>query len=486
MLRWLPHLLAVFGFAALCLWLSMRPSVSIGLRVPEAGPGGGESGKRAPGELNGALTNADGAPAQLPGTWPCFRGPNRDGISTQPESLARSWPAGGPKQLWTIDVGEGYAGAVVQAGRVYMLDYDREKQADALRCMSLADGKDIWRYSYPVVIKRQHGMSRTVPAVTPKYLVSLGPKCQVVCLNPETGALLWWKDLVREFGTTVPPWYAGQNPLIEDARPQAKDEEKVAIIAPGGPEALMVALECATGKVLWKTPNPRGWQMTHVSIVPMTLGGRRSYVYCGSGGVAGIAADTGEILWDTDLWTVKIATISSPVPIEDGRLFFADGYGSGSMMLRLKPVEQAVQPAGAKFTPEVLYRLKPGVFGVTQHAPVLYQNHIYGVRPLPDEKGELVCLDLDGKVCWVADKAKYSFGLGPMMIASGLIYVMDNTGRLVMAEASADSFKPLGDARVLKGNESWGPMALAGTRLIVRDLTKMTCLDVGAVAEEQK
>ena len=28
-----------------------------------------------------------------------------------------------------------------------------ENQADALRCLSLADGKEIWRYSYPVKVK---------------------------------------------------------------------------------------------------------------------------------------------------------------------------------------------------------------------------------------------------------------------------------------------------------------------------------------------
>jgi hypothetical protein len=37
----------------------------------------------------------------------------------------------------------------------------------------------------------------------------------------------------------------------------------------------------------------------------------------------------------------------------------------------------------------------------------------------------------------------------------------------------------LAEAQVLKGRESWAPLALAGGRLIVRDLTRMACLEVG-------
>jgi len=135
-------------------------------------------------ELRGEFVQLDGVPADLPGAWPRFRGANLDAISSDVNvTLARAWPASGPKVLWSIDVGEGYAGAAVLAGRVYVLDYDREKQADVIRCLSLADGKEIWRYSYLVKVKRNHGMSRTVPAVTDKYIVTMGPKCHVTCLD---------------------------------------------------------------------------------------------------------------------------------------------------------------------------------------------------------------------------------------------------------------------------------------------------------------
>ena len=75
--------------------------------------------------------------------------------------------------------------------------------------------KRIWAYRYPNEVKRNHGMSRTVPAVIDKYVVSLGPKCHVLCLDPADGRRRWMLDLVRQYGARVPEWYAGQCPLVE-------------------------------------------------------------------------------------------------------------------------------------------------------------------------------------------------------------------------------------------------------------------------------
>ena len=58
--------------------------------------------------------------------------------------------------------------------------------------------------------------------------------------------------------------------------------------------------------------------------------------------------------------------------------------------------------------------------------------------------------------------------------------MMNDNGLLTMAETSTTGYKQLAQAKVLEGPDSWGPMALAGGRLIIRDLNKMICLDVAA------
>ena len=48
--------------------------------------------------------------------------------------------------------------------------------------------------------------------------MALGPKCHVTCLDAQIGERIWAKDLVSDFGTVIPPWYAGQCPLIDGDR----------------------------------------------------------------------------------------------------------------------------------------------------------------------------------------------------------------------------------------------------------------------------
>jgi outer membrane protein assembly factor BamB len=332
-----------------------------------------------------------------------------------------------------------------------------------LRCLSLTDGRTIWERRYPVDVKRNHGMSRTVPAVTDDWVVTIGPKCHVSCVDANRGVFRWGIDLVAEYGAKVPPWYAGQCPLVERDR---------VILAPGG-DALMIAVELATGRVIWKSPNPRKWDMTHSSIVATTFAGRKMYVYCATGGVAGISAEDGAILWDTTAWKVPIATIAAPVTVGEGKLFFSGGYGAGSMLLTL-------HDSGGRITPDVTWKLPPETFGAEQHTPIFYDGFLYGVIP----GGQLVCLDIaTGKQRWNSGNTR--FGLGAFMINDGNLYLLNDSGTLTIASASPDEFRPLGQWRVIENaHESWGPMALAGGKLLVRDLRRLVCLDLKESAHD--
>ena len=147
--------------------------------------------------------------------------------------------------------------------------------------------------------------------------MSIGPRCHVLCVETETGAFRWGLDLVADYGAHVPLWYTGQCPLLDDG---------IAVLAPGG-KALMMGVECETGKVLWQTPNEDGWKMSHSSIMPMTLLGKRTYVYCAIEGIVGVSAEKGEmgkILWKTAAWNHPV-TAPSPVPAGDSREPLHDG-----------------------------------------------------------------------------------------------------------------------------------------------------------------
>ena len=255
-------------------------------------------------------------------------GSDFDNINKDITPLAESWDSAGPPVIWQHKLGEGYAAPAVLNGRVFILDYDEKIKADMLRCYSLKSGNELWRRWYNVALKRNHGMSRTIPAVTDKYIVTIGPRGHVMCLNPVNGDLLWTIDLEKEYGTRIPFWYTGQCPLIEN---------DVAVIAPGG-KSLIIGVDCASGKVVWQTPNPDSLQMSHSSVTPATIHGRKMYIYNAVGGICGISAegdDIGRILWKTSEWSPAVMA-PSPLYLGNNEIAVVTCYGAGGARIRIE------------------------------------------------------------------------------------------------------------------------------------------------------
>jgi outer membrane protein assembly factor BamB len=401
------------------------------------------------------------------GNWPQFRGPNRDGISTEAE-LLRKWPAGGPRVLWKVDACQGYAAAAIHSGRVYFNDYNRDTKEWMVRCLSLEDGEQLWRFAEKKKrgIRPNHGITRTVPAVDSKYVFTLDPKCVLHCLDATTGAQIWRKSLVRQYQTKIPPWYAGQCPLIEPDR---------VIVAPGGP-TLMVALDKATGETIWETSQPADEQypmMSHSSVMPAELDGVAQYVHATLKGVAGVSVADGKRLWFFPR-KFNLAVAPSPLVVGDRRIFMTSLYNAGSTMIQ-------VQRDGDQFVPEEVYSLPGNQWNSEVHTPILYKNHMFAVGK--KKRGMFTCLDLKGNVVWTSER-KASFGLGSFLLADGMFFVLEGrTGMLRLIEASTTAYKELDKAQLLSGDNVWGPMALADGKLVLRDMKKMICVQVGRRTE---
>ncbi len=397
--------------------------------------------------------------------WPQFRGPNRDATS-QETGLLRAWPAGGPKVLWSVEACQGFAGPAIHGGRVYFNDYDREASEWLVRCVSLADGRELWRFKENRRIRPNHGITRTVPAVDGKYVFSLDPKSVFHCLDAETGTQLWRKNLVKEYGARIPPWYVGQCPLIEPER---------VIIAPAG-EALLVAFEKATGNEIWRTPNPEKWLMTHASVMPAELCGVKQYLYCTLKGPLGVSADDGKLLWHFP-WKFNVAVAPSPLAVDDERVFLTAGYDAGSLMIRVKR-------DGETFTAERVFDLPTQEWNSEVHTPIVHEGHLFAIGK--KKRGLFTCLDLDGKQVWTSEGSA-SFGLGSFMLADGMFLVLEGkTGVLRLLEANTSEYKEVSNAQVLSGPEVWSPMALSGGKLVLRDMTKMVCIEVGTPGTAQR
>ena len=401
-------------------------------------------------------------------TWNNFRGADHDNISKSPVKLVENFGAEGPKILWSKELGEGHSGAAIYKGLAYVLDYDEEERADILRCISVVDGKEQWRRGYDVAIKRNHGMSRTIPAVTEDYIVTIGPKCHVMCLDRKTGNFRWGLDVVKEYGNEIPFWYTGQCPLIDNG---------VAIIATGGSK-MMVAIDCETGEKLWETPNPNAWKMSHSSVMPYTFGGRKMYVYSPVGGLIGVAADgpdAGQILWETSQWNHSVVA-PSPVCMPDGKIFMTAGYGAGSMMLQLTSTN-------GTFSVEPLYEYAPKEgLACEQQTPLFWNGYLFGIVPKDGgaNRNQLICVSPDDsrKIVWTSGKEN-RFGLGPYFIADNKMFILSDNGTLTIARPSTEKYIQLEQVKVIEdGHDAWAPFALADGYLLLRDSKTMICIDL--------
>jgi outer membrane protein assembly factor BamB len=457
------------ALAALAWWFSVDPTPRLVERRP------GMDGRAATAQttelvaIGEGFEQSAGVASVLPGDWPGFRGPRRDNVVPDATGIAESWGPAGPAVLWSVDLGEGHSGPAVAEGRVYLLDYDEKRRSDALRCLSLADGREIWRRFYRVRIKRNHGFSRTVPAVAGGLVVSIGPRGHVMAVDARTGDLRFTIDLEKEYGTSIPLWYTGQCPLIDNG---------VLVLAPAG-RALLVGMDVADGRVLWSVPNPRGWQMSHTSVMPMRLGDRKMYVYSAIGGTVGVAADgpeRGRVLWETTLWTQSVLA-PSPLALPEGRIFLTAGYGAGSMLLQ-------VVPEGDGYAVRELGRLDP-TRGLTseQQTPLVFRGHLFGIEPKDAGalRNQLVCYRAEdlSRPIWSSGPT-HRFGLGPYLIAGDKLLVLNDDGVLTMLQVSTTSYRQLAQAKVMDGVDAWAPMALAGGRLLLRDSHRLLCLDLTA------
>jgi len=238
----------------------------------------------------------------------------------------------------------------------------------------------------------------------------------------------------------------------------------------------MIGVLCETGRVVWETPNPDGWSMSHSSVMPMTLNGKRMYVYAAAGGIAGVSAaeeDRGSLLWATTLWAPEVVA-PSPVVLEDGKIFLTAGYGAGSMMVE-------VLQEGDAYQVRELYAFSPGEgLSCEQQTPISYRGLLYGIAPKDagSLRNQFLCADPDsGAVRWSSGKTE-RFGLGPFMVVDEKFLLLSDDGTLSMADASSDSFRLMARAKVLDGRDAWAPMAMAGGKLLLRDSRQLVCLEV--------
>jgi outer membrane protein assembly factor BamB len=410
--------------------------------------------------------------------WPKYLGPNRNATSDE-KGLLQSWPAEGPKVLWTFELGLGYGGGAIADGKVYLLDRIYRKQ-DVLRCIDLNNGKELWSFAYDAPGRLSHPGSRSTPAIDGKYVYTCGSFGDVYCFDRNAQKPVWNKNVWKDFsGGRLPNWGISQNPLIY------KD---MLILASQTEKAGVVAYEKTTGKVKWATPALPGRagyvtpavvnidgqdQLVMITATSRRERGRRS-PRAGSdtgavdGVVLGMDIEDGKILWTYKGFQCRIP-VNNVVPVGDGRLFISGGYMAGSAMIK-------VQKKEGGYVVEELYTTQD--FGTHVHPSILYKGHFYGHGTTNTRRDGMTCMSVDGKLKWKTGREPV-FDKGGFILVDDLMLSVDGReGILYLIEPNPEGFKKLASVDLLDTKECWSPLSLSDGKLLIRDQEQMKCVAV--------
>ncbi len=376
--------------------------------------------------------------------WPNWRGPNHDGLSTETGFRKTAWTQP-PKVIWEYPVGAGFSSFTRVGNKVYTCG-TKDKQQIAF-CLDANTGKRIWETPIEKEYRERQGGDgpRATPTVNEGRVYVFAAKGTMLCLDAEKGSEVWR----RQF-KSPPMWGYSASVLIEG---------DWAVVSPGMAEGALLALDKKTGQEIWKCgKDPAAYSTPY----PFTLGNTRYIAGFVAKSLIIAEAKTGKEVFRTPWKTPWDISATAPV-FQDGKLFVSSGENTGAAIYALSAAGDGKLSAVEGWRGKALRCLF--------QSAVLKDGILYG----GDEK-DLRCAEFaTGKMRWnVRDKAHAT-----VIWADGHLIVLTEDGKLMIAKATPDEFKPIAEAQVLEGR-CWTIPMLSDGKLYLRNGQKAVCLDLSS------
>jgi len=358
--------------------------------------------------------------------WPQWRGPARNGLSSE-TGLNWAWGPAGPRRLWTAQVGQGFSSVAVSGGRLYTMGNDGSR--DSVFCLDALTGRQIWRFSYACGPGDYEG-PRATPTVAGGRVYTLSREGEAHCLKAANGQLVWRRDLRGEMRAEPPRWGFAGSPLLAGSL----------VLYNVGTAG--IAVNAGTGKTVWAS-GPR--QAGYASPVPFTAGGKRGVALFVAWGIVAVNPEDGRPLWQHP-WETSFG-VNAADPIFSGdQVFISSDYGRGGAVLRISgPRPQRVWEN----------REMKNHF----NSCVLIGGSLYG-----NDENTLKCVDFrTGAERW----RLRGIGKGGLIAADGRLVVLSERGELIVASATPERYQELARARIMRG-ECWTHPVIANGVLYCR------------------
>jgi outer membrane protein assembly factor BamB len=382
--------------------------------------------------------------------WPQWRGPNRDG------QIRFTAPKTWPEKLttkWKITVGEGYASPLLGGGRI--LQFARQGDDDVAMAIDPANGKILWRQSYPAPYEPVRSAARhgKGPKSTPLYydgkLYTFGISGILSCFDAATGKLEWRKEYSKEFKATWPQFGTSMSPVIGDGL-------LVALVGTNDDGAI-VAYDAKSGaqKWIWKGDGP-----AYTSPVITETGGVKEVVTLTQKNAVGLSLKSGELLWKIDF--PGRSGMNIPTPLRFGQRLILAG-DPGTMLVQ-------VNKNGNTWTVEKAWQITELTMRFS--SPVQKGNLIFGFSNR--NGGIFFCVDAEsGKTLWTSDPKQGDNVV--IYIAGDLLFLLKDSAELIIARATGNGFEPLRRYQVADSATYASPLML-DKAIVVKDTTTLSYL----------
>jgi len=408
--------------------------------VPSPSPSPSASVAASPGEVAAA-------PAPSRNYWTNFRGPKRDGRYDE-ASVSTHWPANGLPVVWKQPVGIGHASFVIADGKAYTIEQRRSQEVVA--AYDLNNGHELWTQKWNAEFTDSTGDGpRSTPTWDQGRLYALGATGELRCLDANSGAVIWGKNILTDNKASNLPWAQAASPLIVD--------DKVVVLPGGANGKSVVAYNKMTGAPVWKVLDD---PQAYVSPMLVELAGRRQIVVVSSWRVVGLAPENGALLWSYKWDTDNGINVSQPIMVDRNRFFISSGYGKGAALVEVKG-------SGNTYTASTIWENKN--MKNKFNSSVLHDGYIYGL-----DEGILVCLDVNtGERKWKDGR----YGYGQVVLAGNHLIVTSDQGDVALVNASPDKYTEVARFTALSG-QTWNYPAIASGKLLVRNSNEMAAFDI--------
>ncbi len=390
--------------------------------------------------------------------WPQWRGPHRDGQTSEP--LPTRLPVEAPIR-WRLSIGHGYSGPVVSAGRLVFLD--DAGGMETAHALDAGSGAKRWSTALGEAFADEFEPGpRCTPVIDGDRVFVQTAKGELRCLSLQDGSTLW-RTHFSDFGVA---WNPERNTGIGAANRRGNTGSPVVagdrvLVQVGGTNgAAIVAFDRGTGRVLWKSQND---QAAYSSPVVADLAGRLQFVAATCEGLLALAPSDGSVLWRVPFKTLANRNVLTPLVVGD-TVYFAS-HSTGMRAVRIREESGSVTPVESWLNRDLKINLS---------SPVAVGDSLFGLGASKD----YVCVDrATGKLRW----SQPGFGEVASTLASGeRLLVLTDLGELRLLGANREHYEELGRLQVC--GKTYSHPAYSEGVLFVRDPRELQAVEVNPSA----